>query len=96
MTDSSQQTPSATERLFEQKKVVQDDVRELGDLAREAAAEKLGEARRQTEEYVEAKKERLHEMEDDLVEAVRRKPIKSVLVAAGVGALFGMLFLRRN
>jgi ElaB/YqjD/DUF883 family membrane-anchored ribosome-binding protein len=32
---------------------------------------------------------------DPLQEYVREKPLRSLLIAAGVGAVFGMLFLRR-
>lgn len=86
---------SATERLVEQGKTVREDMKELGDLAREAAAEKLAEARRYADGYMQDRKERVGEVEDKLVTAIREKPIQSVLIAAGAGALFGMLFLRR-
>jgi len=32
---------------------------------------------------------------DPIEEYVREKPLKSLLIAAGVGAVFGLLFLRR-
>ncbi|MHC4993205.1 MAG: ElaB/YgaM/YqjD family protein [Planctomycetota bacterium] len=34
-------------------------------------------------------------METQLVDYVRTKPLKSILIAAGVGALFGLLISRR-
>jgi ElaB/YqjD/DUF883 family membrane-anchored ribosome-binding protein len=71
-------------RLREQAGVLRDDVRELGRLAREAGQEKLADA-----------KAGVDALEDSLVRYVRDKPIKSLCIAIGAGALLGYLLSRR-
>lgn len=46
-------------------------------------------------EYLARGKERAIELEEGFEGAIQEHPIRSVLIAAGVGALFGMLVLRR-
>jgi ElaB/YqjD/DUF883 family membrane-anchored ribosome-binding protein len=86
---------SNKDKLREQAETIRDDVRELGGIARDAAKEKLDSARRATSEFYEDKKEKVSEYEDQLISYVREKPIKSVLIAAGVGAFLGLVVLRR-
>lgn len=94
---SSSTTPShgtGGTRLREQAGVVREDLRELGGAAREAAQQKLEDAGRATSQFVDTKKEQLSAYEDELVAYVRSKPVQSVLVAAGIGALLGMFWSR--
>lgn len=88
------ESSSSTARLRDQAATVRDDLRELGEAARDVAQEKLHEAGRATSQYVGVKREQMHEMEDHLVEYVRSKPLQSVLMAAGVGVVLGMCFSR--
>ncbi len=95
-----------TAQLREQTETVREDIRKLGHLAKDAAQEKLDEARaraneayergraRATEAY-ERGREKATEVEEQVVEYIRAKPLKSVLIAAGVGAFVGILFARR-
>lgn len=82
-------------RLREQAETIREDVRELGGIARDVAREKLDGARRASSEFYEEGKEKVAEYEDQLIGYVRQKPVRSVLIAAGVGALLGMIVLRR-
>jgi ElaB/YqjD/DUF883 family membrane-anchored ribosome-binding protein len=59
---------------------VQEKVHDLRDLASDMYA---------------ASKEKLSELEESFVEKVRTAPVKSVLIAAGVGVLLGFLWRRR-
>lgn len=61
------------------KEVIQDKVKDI----REMASEKLGEG-----------KEKLEAMEENLARRVREAPMKSVLIATGVGLLLGWLWRR--
>jgi ElaB/YqjD/DUF883 family membrane-anchored ribosome-binding protein len=88
-------TPSATEQLRSQTETVRDDLSELGRLAKGAAREKLGEARGVASDYYGHGRKKAEELESQLVDYVRTKPLKSILIAAGVGALFGLLISRR-
>ena len=46
-------------------------------------------------EYLTRGKERAMELEEGFEGAIQEHPIRSVLIAAGVGALIGMLVFRR-
>ncbi len=89
-------TPTATARLREQAHVVGEDLRALGGVAKEAADEKLHEARRAAREvYLEGRQRAEGEL-DRFSAHIRENPIQSVAIAAGIGALLGLLLRRRN
>ena len=56
--------------------------------------EKIGQIRDQANEYYEQGKEQAREWEQGLEAYVQEKPIQSLLIAAGVGMLLGMLWKR--
>ena len=86
---------STTERLRQQTGAVREDLGELGRLAKQAAREKIDEARETAADYYDQGRKKADELEDQLADYVRAKPLKSILIAAGVGALFGILISRR-
>jgi len=88
-------TPSTGEQLRSQTETVREDLGELGRLAKQAAKEKLDEAREAAAGYYDRSRTKADELETQLVDYVRAKPLKSVLIAAGIGALFGILVSRR-
>jgi ElaB/YqjD/DUF883 family membrane-anchored ribosome-binding protein len=49
----------------------------------------------QVRQIVEAGSARVTELKGGLVDSIREKPIKSALIAAGVGAVIGLFFGRR-
>ena len=81
--------------LRDQTKVVKDDVRELGRVAKEASKEQLQEAKQVASQYLEKSREKATEVEDSVIRYVREKPVKSMVIAAGAGALLGFLLSRR-
>jgi len=97
-TPSEDQTPEpsgTTSQLRDQTDTVREDIRKLGRIAKDAAQEKVDEARQAATDYYGQGRERAGEMEDQLVEYIREKPIKSMLIAAGIGAFFGFFWSRR-
>lgn len=99
-------TPPTADDLRRQAKAVKEDLRGLGRTAKHVAGEKLGEAKHKAVEYfdegkqktaqlLEQGKEKAARVEDQVEHYIRRKPLKSVLIAAGVGALLGFLISRR-
>jgi ElaB/YqjD/DUF883 family membrane-anchored ribosome-binding protein len=97
---SDEQTPdtesaTATSQLRDQTETVREDIRKLGRIARDAAHEKLDEARHTASDYVEQGREKAEQLEDQLVEYVREKPVKSMLIAAGLGIFVGILWAKR-
>lgn len=98
--------PTAAERFKAQSSNVREEVRELGRVGREAAQEKLDEARRKAEEVYQQGRQRAEELydrgkrkagdfEDQIVDYIREKPLKSLVIAAGVGMLLGVIFSKR-
>jgi len=87
---------TASERLRAQSTVVREDLRELGHATRDVAQEKLGEARQTAAAYYDHGKKKATEWENVAVDYVRERPVKSVLMAAGVGVLIGMLLRLRR
>ena len=92
---AEEQQPKTTTRLREQTATVREDVRELGKLAREASHEKLEQAKHKASDYMEHSRKKVHEVEDTVLTYVREKPVKSLCIAAGAGALLGFLLSRR-
>ncbi|HTQ13795.1 MAG TPA: hypothetical protein VMH86_07960 [Rhizomicrobium sp.] len=91
-------------------RALQADVRKLAQGASKEAGDRLSEALKTAEgranaAYAQARRtasEAVDQAEvwatDNLAalrEAVREEPVKAVAIAAGIGALFGVLFLRR-
>jgi len=88
-------TASSTQRLRDQTATVKEDVRELGRITKEVSREKLQEAKHVAGEYLDKGLDRAAQIEDSVVAYVREKPVKSILIAAGAGALLGFLLSRR-
>ena len=70
-------------------------VRNLGENVRDAASEKFTQLLDQASDYSKQGRERAREWEQNLEEYVQEKPIQSLLIAAGVGMLVGLLWRRR-
>ena len=71
------------------------DLKALKDTAGRVATDKLRHARGVAADYVEGRKERASEVEDQLLEAVRADPLKGLLIAGGIGLLLGAIWSRR-
>jgi ElaB/YqjD/DUF883 family membrane-anchored ribosome-binding protein len=71
-----------------------DQVRETASQVKDAAQEKFNQLRDQASEYYEEGRQRAMEWEQSLEDYVQQQPIKSLLIAAGVGALLGFLWRR--
>lgn len=84
-TDSKPKT--STEDLAEQAGRVVEDVKALGGMTRDAAAEAVQGA-------AERGSAAVAEYEDQVIEYVRKQPVKSILIAAGAGYLLGGFFRR--
>ncbi len=85
----------STDELRQHVKTVREDLGQLGRAAKNVAQEKLGEARRYADEHLDQGKQKASEIEDQLEEYIRNQPLKSILIAAGAGALIGYLLGRK-
>ena len=73
---------------------MQQNLRDLGSQVRGTAREKYDELRGQATDYYEQGRQRAQEWEQNLETYVHEKPLQSLLIAAGVGMLLGILWKR--
>jgi len=74
---------------------LQQDMRGLGEGVGEAAQERLREALRATETLAAQMDEWTNENLNTLKESIREQPLAACAIALGVGALLGVVLLRR-
>ena len=73
---------------------VSEDLRELGSRAGEMAQERYERMKRGAADLMEEGRERFEEMEHSMEDYVAENPLKSMLIALGVGVIVGRLLLR--
>ena len=86
---------TTSDRLGKQAGEVTKNLHEMGGIVRETAQEKLGQVRENASEYYEQGRNKVHDVVCTLEQFVCQQPLKSVLIAAGVGWLLGR-FGRRS
>jgi ElaB/YqjD/DUF883 family membrane-anchored ribosome-binding protein len=98
MNDTSDQSQSGqgagAQQLRETAQQVQQGIRDMGSQVRDAAGEQYENLRSQASEYYDQGRQRAQEWEQGLEQYVQEKPIQSILIAAGVGMLLGILWKR--
>ena len=82
-------------RLGRKTRTVTQDLQELGGMAREMAQEKVAQLRASASEYCEEGQDKVQQVERGFEQFVRQQPLKSILIAASVGMLLGVLWMRR-
>jgi ElaB/YqjD/DUF883 family membrane-anchored ribosome-binding protein len=83
------------DQLGKQAEEVTEDLQEMGRTVRDAAQEKLGQLRKNASECCEQGREQVRHAQHAVGHFIRGLPIKSVLIAAGVGFLLGRSWPRR-
>ncbi len=81
-----------TERLGDQARDMTGNLKDMGATVRDAAQEQIERVRDTATGYYEEGRDRVMEYEDSFEEMIREQPLKSVLIAVGVGYLIGKLF----
>lgn len=84
-----------TDRLADQAKEVKRDLQEMGQTVRDAAQEKIGQVGEKASEYYDEGRDSVHGVACACEQFVRQRPLRAVLIAAGVGWLLGVLWKRR-
>ncbi len=82
-------------RLGAQAKEVSDDLTEMGGIINDAAQEKISQVRESATEFYEQGRDKIQGAKCTFQQYVRERPVKSVLIAAGIGLLFGRFWMRR-
>ena len=83
-----------TQSLRDSASQVGQSLRDAGSQVRDAATDKYNQLREQAADYYETGRQRAEEWEQSLEAYVQEKPIQSLLIAAGVGMLLGILWRR--
>ena len=86
---------TTSDRLGAQAKTVSSDLKEMGHIVTDAAQEKFGQVRENATEYYEQGRDKIHGVLDGFEQYVRERPVKSILIAAGIGLLYGRFWMRR-
>ena len=82
------------DRLRDKAAETRDNIADMGHLAKETVQDKLHDLKGLAADKYDEGKQRLGEFQDGLVRSVRESPMKSVLIAAGVGLALGILWRR--
>jgi len=85
----------ANGRMGKQARKVIQDVQEMGGAARDVAQEKLEHLRESASEYKDQGRDKVEQVERTIEQFIRERPLKTVLIAAGVGLLIGRFWMRR-
>jgi ElaB/YqjD/DUF883 family membrane-anchored ribosome-binding protein len=93
-TPNQQGSGSTAQQLKDTASQVASQVRDLGSQARDVATEQYQAVRDGAAEYYNAGREKAQQWEQQLEDYVREQPLKSVLIAAGVGVLLGVIWKR--
>ena len=86
----------ASARLGKQAKELAKDLQEMGGAAKDAAQEELVQLRETVSEYCEQGRDKVLHAKHTVGQIVRGLPIKSVLIAAGVGLVLGSFWTIRR
>jgi ElaB/YqjD/DUF883 family membrane-anchored ribosome-binding protein len=89
------QGSSHTEQLREKALEAGQNLREAGGHVREAAREQIGHLRERAGDMYEQGRAKAKQWEEGLESYVQEKPLKSLLIAAGVGLFLGIFWKRR-
>jgi len=89
------ETGRSQDKLRDKVSETRDNIVDMGHLAKDAVQEKYHELRERASEKYSEGKEKMHDLEESLVRSVRESPMKSVLIAAGVGLALGFIWRRR-
>jgi ElaB/YqjD/DUF883 family membrane-anchored ribosome-binding protein len=71
---------------------LKDKAGEMADSLKSAATEQFEHARDTAEEYYNTGREKAQEWQHSLEDYVQEQPVKALLIAAGVGMLFGIIW----
>ncbi|MEO6593801.1 MAG: hypothetical protein ABIP94_03515 [Planctomycetota bacterium] len=87
-------TPETSE-LRDQVRVLGEDVKELARMTKDALGQKVDAVKNAAHGVMEQGRDKAAEYRDHVSDLTRAQPIKSILIAAGIGAVLGLILGRR-
>ena len=85
---------STSDQIGKQAKEVTEDLQKMGGTVRDAAQEELGKLGEKAAEYCEQGRDKVHGIACACEQYLRERPLRSVLMAAGIGWLLGRFWKR--
>jgi len=82
------------EQIRERGAQVQERAQEMGSQVKEGAQEAMQQVGASASQIAEMGRDTMNEFEEGLEDRIRSKPLQSVLIAAGVGMLLGLIWKR--
>jgi len=76
-------------QLGKQAMEVTKDIREMGNIAKDAVEEKVEQVRDSASDLYAQGRDRIHDVSCSVAHFLRERPFQSVLIAAGIGWLLG-------
>ncbi len=95
MTTDDRSDRPAADRLRSQAQKLTTDLQEIENIAGDVVQENLGQMRDNASEYVERGRDEVRKAEHTIEALIRDRPLKSILIAAGVGWFVGRFWQRR-
>lgn len=86
--------PRSPDPLREKLAETRDNIVDMAHIAGDSVRDKLHAIKDKAAETYGDGKQKLHELEENLSRRVQESPMKSVLIAAGVGLVLGFLWRR--
>jgi ElaB/YqjD/DUF883 family membrane-anchored ribosome-binding protein len=85
----------ATDHLCEQAREVTQELQGMGNTAGDAVRENLGKLQDEASECYEQGRDQAYKAEQTFEQYIKDHPLKSILIAAGVGMFLGRFWIRR-
>jgi ElaB/YqjD/DUF883 family membrane-anchored ribosome-binding protein len=92
---SNSTTKRRSNTIADRASAVADDFHEVGDAARQMANHSVAAVRDTAMQYLDEGRSRVRHLGDEIESRVTERPMKSLLVAAGIGFLLGAIWTRR-
>ena len=86
---------TTSDRIGAQANELSEDLKEMGATVKDALQGKLRDARQNATDYYEQGRDNAHGALCNVEQYVRDRPVRSVLIGAGIGLLFGRFWMRR-
>ena len=93
-TPAADRASDMREQIRERGAQVQERAQEMGSQVKEGAQEAMQQVGASASQIAEMGRDTMNEFEEGLEDRIRSKPLQSVLIAAGVGMLLGLIWKR--
>jgi ElaB/YqjD/DUF883 family membrane-anchored ribosome-binding protein len=80
----------------EEAPTISEGLQTAANAAKRLAGDSVDAVRETAQEFIDQGRYKVQEVGDNMEEHVRDQPVKSVLIAAGIGFVLGMFFTRRS